>query len=134
MIFEHQVFRAFGLVVKLGSELHVLNHGQLCGALQLILVGDRVLHAHLADLHQHIFTQLVNLLDSVSLDTLNERLVRSLLLVDQVLLRFELIERLLLGLSEVHQVLLDCRQLSDLFALALQLRLIVVLQLLHFLV
>ena len=131
MIFEHQVFRALGLVVKLGSELHVLNHGELCGALELILVRDGVLHADLADLHQHIFTQLVNLLNPVTLDALNERFVRSLLLIDQVLLRFELIERLLLGLSEVHQVLLDGGQLGDLFSLALELRLEVVLQLLH---
>ena len=91
VIFEHQVLSALRLVVQLSSELHVLNDCKFGSTLQLILVGHRVLHSDLSDLHQHVFPELVNLLDTVALDAFNQSFVRSLLLIYHVLLHFQLI-------------------------------------------
>ena len=40
VVLEHQVFRALRLVVQLRSQLHILDHGQLRGALKLVFVRD----------------------------------------------------------------------------------------------
>ena len=69
MVSEHEVLRALRLVVKFGCQLHVLDDSELGRTLQLVLVSNRVLHSNCSDLHQHVFPQLVDLLDPVLLNT-----------------------------------------------------------------
>lgn len=38
MVLEHEILSALRLVVELGRQLHVLNHGELRSALQLVLI------------------------------------------------------------------------------------------------
>ena len=54
MVLEHEILGPLRLVVELRSQLHVLNHGELGCALELVLIRHRVLHADLPDLHQHV--------------------------------------------------------------------------------
>jgi hypothetical protein len=75
MVFEHQVLGLLRLVVQLCRQLHVLNNRQLGCALELVLVGDGVLHADGSDLHEHVFSEFVDLLDPVLLDAFDEGLV-----------------------------------------------------------
>ena len=69
------------LVVKFSSQLSVLNDCQLGGALELIFLGDGVLHPHLSDLHQHLFTQLICLLNYLLRYVLDDSFLSSLLLI-----------------------------------------------------
>ena len=94
MILEHEVFSAFGLIVKLCCQLHVLNHSELRSTLQLVLIRHRVLHAHLSYLHEHVLPQLVNLLDPITLNAFNQIVVHGFLVVDLV---FPLLKALLLN-------------------------------------
>ena len=81
MVLEHEVFRALRLIVEFGRQLHILDHSQLRCTLQLVLIGHRVLHSHCSDLHQHVLSQLVDLLDPVLLDTLDQVAVHLLLIL-----------------------------------------------------
>ena len=88
----------------------------------------------MSDLHQHVFPQLVNLLDSVALDSFYQSFVGGLLLVHEVLLSFQLINRIVLILFEVHQVLLNSLKLGNFGPLRLKNRFVLVTQVLHLLV
>ena len=89
VIFEHKVLSPFGLVVELGCELHVLNDGELGRALQLVFIRDRVFHAHLPYLHEHVLPQLVDLLDTIALNAVEEGLLGVLLSLDLILPEFQ---------------------------------------------
>ena len=129
-VFEHEVLRALRLVVELRRQLHILNHSELRRALQLVLVGDRVLHAHRSDLHEHVLPETVDLLDPVLFNAFDECLVSGLLLGDFLLPELQLGLLYCLVLLEVKQVVLCSLKLGDLVSLLGQLGLKLISQLL----
>ena len=70
MILIHQVLTLLGLEVEFAGELGILNHGQLCGAHELILVHVQHLNLHCPDLQQHLLPKIVDLDDLVLVDLL----------------------------------------------------------------
>ena len=106
MIFEHKVLSPFGLVVELGCELHVLDDCELGGALQLVFICDRVFHAHLPYLHEHVLPQLVDLLDTIALNAIKEGLLGILLRLDLILPEFQGGLHVYLVVHKVKQVAL----------------------------
>ena len=89
VIFEHKVFGALRLVVELGCELHVLDDCEFGRALQLVFIRDRVFHAHLPYLHEHVLPQFVDLLDTIALNAIKEGLLGILLGLDLILPEFQ---------------------------------------------
>ena len=108
MIFEHKVFSPFGLVVEFGGELHVLDDCELGRALKLVFVRDRVFHAHLPYLHEHVLPQFVDLLDTIALNAIKEGLLGILLGLDLILPEFQ-------GGLDVHLVVHEVKQVSLVF-------------------
>ena len=113
MIFEHQIFSALWLIIKLSCQLHVLNYRKFCGALQLVLICYWVFHAHLTDLHKHVFPQFIDLLNPITLYAINKRCVHRFLIIDLV---FPLLKTLLFNTFiclKLFKVSLFSHQLSD---------------------
>ena len=116
MVPEHDVLCALALVVQLGCQLHVLQNGKSRGALQLLFVCHRVLHANSPDLHQHIFTEPVNLLQSLFFDAFKHLLLVALLELDLLLPHLQLGVDLIVVLLELEQVSLLISQCCNLVA------------------
>ena len=126
MVLKHDVFCALALVVQLGCQLHILKNGQSRGALQLLFVCHRVLHAHGPDLHQHIFTELVNLLDPFPFDTFKHLALVGLLELDLLLPHLQLGVNLVVVFLELKQVSPLIGQCGNLLASPLKQRFVMV--------
>ena len=81
MILQNQVLCLSWLVVQFCSQLSVLHNCKLGSALQLIFFRDWVLHPHLPNLHQHLLSQFISLLDDLLLDVINHSLLCFMLLL-----------------------------------------------------
>ena len=128
VIAEHEVFSALRLVVQLCSQLHVLDYGELGRALQLVLICDRVFHSNRPDLHQHVLSQLINLLDSVFFDSCNQSIMSGFLLNDLHVVELAFLLHFILIIHKVLQVTPLLRILCDLPLLLLNLRIILCFQ------
>ena len=108
--------------------MHVLDHGELGRALQLILIRDRVLHPNRSNLHQHVLSQLIYLLDTVFLDACDQSIVSGLLLNDLRVVELAFVLPFVLVLDKVLQRSLLFGELGNLLFLLLDLRVILCFQ------
>ena len=116
------------MVVELRRQLHVLDHGELGRALQLILICDRVLHPNRSNLHQHVLAQLIYLLDTVFLDASDQSIVSGLLLYDLHVVELAFILPFVLVFDKVLQRSLLFGELGNLLLLLLDLRVVLCFQ------
>ena len=67
VILEDQDFSLFGLMLEFRGELMVLQDGQVRRRLQLLVIHRQKIRLRLLNIEEHLFAQLLSLLDAVEL-------------------------------------------------------------------
>ena len=67
LVLKNQLLGLFGLELQLWGKLVILQHGQSCGGLELLLFEREEICAHVTDFGEHLISELVSGLDFLAL-------------------------------------------------------------------